>query len=112
MSPTEAVIAIAIEMLCGAAGALAVRWWWPGLGLTRITTVLAGMVGGFVLTFVAAQIPGIGHLVGHAENAANSVMRGVGGLTPAILVGVGVSGLLGGALLVAVLGLIRNGANR
>jgi hypothetical protein len=111
MSPTETVIAIVIEMLCGAAGAVAVRWWWPSLRLTKIITVLAGMVGGFALTFVAAQIPGIGRLVGHVENAADSAMRGVGGLTPTVLIGVGVSGLLGGVILMAVLGLIRNRAN-
>lgn len=40
-----------------------------------------------------------------------AVMRGMGGLTPAVLIGVGVSGLLGGAMLTAVLGLIRNSAN-
>ena len=110
MTPTETAIAIVIEMACGAAGAVAVRWWWPDLGLARVTTVLAGMVGGFLLTFVAARIPGIGHLVGHVENAADSIMLGVGGRTPAVLVGVGVAGLLGGALLTAVLGLIRNRA--
>lgn len=109
MSPTETVIAIVIEMLCGAAGAFAVRWW-SDLRLTKITTVLAGMAGGFALTFVAARIPGIGHLVGHVENAADSVMRGMGGLTPAVLVGVGVAGLLGGVILTTVLGLIRNRA--
>ena len=105
MSPTEAVIAIVIEMLCGAAGALATRWW-SGPGLTKITTVLAGMVGGLALTFVAARIPGIGRLVGHVENAADSVMRGTGGLTPAVLVGVGVSGLLGGAILTVIVGFV------
>lgn len=108
MSPTGTVIAIAIEMLCGTAGALAVRWGWPELGLTRLIAILTGMVGGFVLTFVAARIPGIGHLVGHVETAADSVMHGIGGLTPAVLIGVGIAGLLGGAILTALFGLIRN----
>lgn len=63
------------------------------------------------MTFVAAQIPGIGHLVGHVETAADSVMHGIGGLTPAVLIGVGVAGLLGGAILTAILGLIRSGSN-
>ena len=108
MSPTETVIAIAIEAFCGVAGAFAVRWW-RGPELTRITTVLAGVVGGIVLTFVAAEIPGIGHLVGHVETAADSVMHGIGGLTPAVLIGVGVSGLLGGAILMTALGMIRGG---
>ena len=109
MSPTEAVIAIAIEALCGVAGAFAVRVWWPRLAPTTITTVLAGMVGGIALTFIAAQIPGIGHLVGQVEAAANAVMQGTGGLTPAVLVGIGVSGLLGGAILMAALGLKSSG---
>jgi hypothetical protein len=108
MSPTETVIAIAIEMLCGAAAALAARWWWPGLGLAKVTTILAGMAGGFALTFVAAQIPGIGHLVGHVESVTDSVMRGIGGLTPAVLIGVGVSGLLGGVILTVIVGFIGN----
>lgn len=108
MSPTETVIAIAIEMLCGAAAALAVRWWWPGLGLARITTILAGMAGGFALTFLAARIPGIGHLVGHVENATDSIVRGVGGLTPAVLIGVGVAGLIGGFILTVIVGFIGN----
>jgi len=107
MSPTEAAIAIAIEMVCGAAAALSVRWAWPGLKLDRMAAILAGMVGGVTLTFAAARIPGIGHLVGHVENAADSVMRGVGGLTSAVLIGVGVAGLLGGAILTALLGLVR-----
>ncbi len=111
MSPTETAIAIVIEMLCGAAGALAVRWWWPSKRFSKITTVLAGMVGGFALTFLAARIPGVGHLVGHVENAADSVMHGMGGLTPAVLVGVGVAGLLGGAILAVVLRLIPNRRN-
>lgn len=108
MSPTETVIAVAVEMLCGALGALAVRWWWPGLRLARATAILAGMAGGFALTFVAARIPGIGYLVGHVENAADSVMRGTGGLTPAVLIGVGVAGLLGGAILAPIVGVIGN----
>lgn len=106
MSPAEAAIAIIVEMLCGAAGAFAARWRWSGLGLTRIATILADMVGGLALTFVAARIPGIGSLVGHVENAADSVMRGTGGLTPAVLVGVGVAGLLGGAILTAIVGFV------
>jgi hypothetical protein len=112
MSPTGAVIALAIEALCGVAGAFAVRVWWPSLAATRITTVLAGMVGGVALTFIASKIPGIGHLVGHVEAAADAVMQGVGGLTPAVLIGVGVSGLLGGAILMAVLGLVRSVSDR
>lgn len=111
MSPTETAIAIAIEMFCGAAAALAVRRWWPDVGLTKIATVLVGMAGGLTLTFIAAQIPGVGHLVGHVENVADSATRGIGGLTLAVLIGVGVSGLLGGAILMAVLGLVSNRAN-
>ena len=108
MSPTEAVLAIVIEMFCGAAGALAVRWSWPNPGFNKITAVLAGMVGGLAMTYVAARIPGVGHFVGHVESTADSIIRGVGGLTPAVLVGIGVSGVLGGIILTVIVGFIRN----
>lgn len=100
--------AIAIEVLCGAAGALAVRWKVSGLRLGALATVIVGMIGGYGFTLLAAQVPGIGRFVGTVENVTDSTMRGIGGLTPAILIGVGISGLLGGILLTAAVALFRS----
>ena len=104
--------AIAIELLCGAAGALAVRWKYPGMGLSVLAAVIVGMIGGFAFTLLAAHVPGIARFVGYVENAADSAMRGVGGLTPAILLGVGISGLLGGVVLTIVIVFFRHSSGR
>jgi hypothetical protein len=103
MALAQTATAIAIELLCGAAGALAVRWRHRAPRLGVAATAVIGMIGGFVFTLLAAHVPGIGRFVGHVENTADSVMHGIGGLTPAILIGVGISGLLGGAILAFVI---------
>jgi hypothetical protein len=66
------------------------------------------MIGGYALTLLATHIPGISRFVGHVQNAADSAMRGIGGLTPAVLMGVGISGLLGGVVLAIVVAFFRN----
>jgi len=108
MVPAETATAVAIELLCGAAGALAVRWRYRGLRLGVVATIVVGAVGGYAMTLLAARIPGIGRFIGHTENAADSVMNGIGGFTPAVLIGVGISGLLGGVVLTIVIALLRN----
>lgn len=110
MYPANMPFPLAVELLCAAAGALAVRWWRPGLRLGAVATAVVGMFGGFAFTLLAAHVPGVGEFVGHVENAADSAIRGTGGLTPAILIGVGMSGLLGGALLTLVVAFCRNAA--
>lgn len=115
MSTADTATAIAIELLCGTAGALAMRWTYPdGLRLGAVSTIVVGMIGGFAFTLLAAHVPGIGRFVGYVENAADSAMLEVGGLTPAILLGAGISGLLGGVILTIVINIFRNltGAGR
>ena len=97
MSAFESVILIVVEFICGAAGGLAFDRWADGQSFGRGINGLIGGIGGLLLTWIAANIPGVGRYLGHFENAADATMRGVGGLTPAILVGVGVARLLGGS---------------
>jgi hypothetical protein len=44
------------------------------------------------------------------EDAGAAAVDGVGSLSPELLLGIGVAGLLGGALLLTILGLLRNRA--
>jgi hypothetical protein len=69
-----------------------------------------GAIGGLVLTWLTARTPGLEQLVEDVEEAGSAAAEGVGSLSPELLVGVGVAGLLGGALLVTILGLLRNRA--
>lgn len=108
----EAVFLLIVEAVCGAAGGLAVSAWLRNLSLGITRSTLTGAVGGLILTFVAARIPGIDRLVGHVENAADAVTRHTGGLTPTVLAGVGIAGVLGGVLLTMLVGLARNRSAR
>jgi hypothetical protein len=108
MSAFESIILLVVEFVCGAAGGLALGRWAGSRNLGRLIDGLAGGIGGLLLTWLAARIPGVGRYVGYVENAADAAMRGMGGLTPAILVGVGVAGLLGGVLLTAFAGFLRS----
>lgn len=108
MYPANTPFMLAMELVCGAAGALALRWQYPGRGTGVVAAVVVGMLGGFLFTLLASHIPGVGRFVGHAENAADAAMRGIGGITPAIMIGVGISGLLGGVILSVIVLLLRN----
>jgi hypothetical protein len=112
MLTAQALIPIIIEIVCGAAGGIFFGRFVRSLSLGAGGDALAGAIGGLALTWLAARTPGIGRFVGRVEQAADATAQSMGGLTPAILVGVGISGLIGGILLVAVTGLIRNKAGR
>lgn len=101
MSGLETAVLLAIEFVCGAAAGLALARWTG----RRTTDVLIGGVGGLILTWLAAYIPGVARYVGHVERVADATAQSVGGVTPAILVGVGVAGLLGGTISMALAGM-------
>jgi hypothetical protein len=100
-------ILLIIEFLCGAAGGIAVGRWARSYSFGKPVDGLIGGIGGLLLVWPASGIPGIGRFTGHVENAADATMLGVGGLTPAILVGTGITGLLGGLVLTVLAGFVR-----
>lgn len=103
----ETIVSIFIEILCGAAGGIAIGAWAPRLSLGSGGNALTGAIGGLILTWVAGRVPYVSRFVGHVENAADAVTQSAGGLTPIVLVGVGIAGLLGGILLTLLVGLTR-----
>jgi len=88
-----------------------VAHWAKSLRLALPVSALTGIIGGLALTWLAGRIPGVSHFVGHVERAADAAVQAVGGYTPAILVGIGIAGLLGGVLLTVVVGLVRKRAS-
>lgn len=104
MPGLETAVLLVLEFICGAAGGVAFGRW-TGRGFGRAADGLIGGVGGLVLTWVAAQIPGVAKYVSHVERVADATAQSVGGVTPALLVGVGIAGLLGGTILMAVAGI-------
>lgn len=108
MSNLGFAVTLLIEIVCGAAGGLAVGRWLRHLSLGAAANSFSGAVGGLVFTWLAARLPGVGRFVGYVENAADGLVSGAGGLTPTILVGAGIAGLLGGSILTVLIGLVRS----
>lgn len=108
MSGPAFAATLLIEIICGTAGGLAVGRWLPHFGFGTRANALIGALGGLFFTWLAAGVPGVGRFVGYMETATDTTMHGVGGLTPAILAGAGIAGLLGGLLLSFLVGFARN----
>lgn len=106
MLTAEFLVPLLIEAVTGAASAAFVGNVVPPLSLGFWKNAGIGAVGGLALTWLAARIPGVEQFVEDVDGAGMPA----GGLSAELLVGVGVAGLLGGALLVTVVGLLRNRA--
>jgi hypothetical protein len=105
MLTAEFLIPIIIEVITGAASAVFVGNVVPPLSSGAWKNAAIGAIGGLALTWLAARTPGLEQFVEDVEDVGTST-EGLG-LSPELLVGVGVAGLLGGALLVTIVGLVR-----
>jgi uncharacterized membrane protein YeaQ/YmgE (transglycosylase-associated protein family) len=103
MFAAEVWVPILIEIVAGALSAAFVANLVPPLSFGFWKNAVIGAIGGVVLTWLTARTPGLEQFVEETvEEAA------IPGLPPDLLVGVGVAGLLGGALFVTIAGLLRN----
>jgi hypothetical protein len=112
MSGSDITTLILIEMIAGAAGAIAVARLWREIALGWKSIAVVGMLGGVILTLLAAQVPGVGRFVGHVETAIDAASRATGGLTLTVLIGAGVAGLLGGVISISLVGLALRARQR
>ena len=103
MSGAEFWIPIVIEIVAGALSAAFVANVVPPLTFGLWKNFVIGAIGGVVLTWLTARTPALEHFV--EETAAEAAIPG---LPPELLVGVGVAGLIGGALFLTIAGLLRN----
>lgn len=110
MFTAEFLIPIIIEIVTGAASAVFVGNVVPPLSFGPWKNAAIGAIGGLVLTWLTARTPWLEQYVEYIDETGTAAVDGVGSLSPELLVGVGVAGLLGGALLVTILGLLRNRA--
>ena len=108
MFTAEFLVPILIEIVTGAASAVFIGNVVPPLSFGPWKNAAIGAIGGLALTWLTARVPGLEQFVEDVEEAGAAAAEGVGSLSPELLAGVGVAGLLGGALLVTVLGLVRN----
>ena len=101
MTGNAILILFAIEAICGAAGGVAMARWKEG-----------DHRSGLMLAWFAGFVPWLARFVWHVESAADATMLATGGLTPTVMVGAGIAGLLGGLILTAAAGsAFRRGVN-
>ena len=104
------LVPIIIEIVTGAASAVFIGNVVPPLSFGPWKNAAIGAIGGLVQPWLTARTPGLEQYVEYVEETGAAAVDGMGSLSPELLAGVGVAGLLGGALLVTVLGLVRNNA--
>jgi hypothetical protein len=101
MLSSQTVVPILIEIACGVAGGIFLGWLFRGLSQGLAGDAVVGGIGGVVFTWLAGFVPGVARFVGKVESVADATMQSTGGLTPPVLVGVGIAGLVGGLLFTA-----------
>jgi hypothetical protein len=104
MFAAESWVPIVIEIVAGALSAVLIGNLVPPLTFGLWKSAAIGAIGGIVLTWLTARTPGLEQYV--------EATAGEAALSPDLLVGVGVAGLIGGALFLTIAGLLRNQLKR
>lgn len=96
----EAVVSILVQLIGGGVGGNGLAAVIKKLSLGPAGNTIAGAIGGWLGTWLAGMIPGLDGIVKGAAAA--------GGLDIGALAGQGVTGIVGGAILTAIAGAIKN----
>jgi hypothetical protein len=100
----EAVVSILVQLIGGGVGGNGLAAVIKKLSLGPAGNTIVGAVGGWLGTWLAGMIPGLDGIVKGAAAAGTAA----GGLDIGALAGQGVTGIVGGALLTAIAGAIKN----
>ncbi|MBB2972736.1 hypothetical protein [Mesorhizobium sp. RMAD-H1] len=90
-------IVLAIQFLFGAAVGIALGRQVHSFSWGRMADGLIGGIGGLLFVWPSPRIPGVGRFIGHLAD----------GLTPTMVIGAAIAGLLGGLVLILLAGFIR-----
>jgi hypothetical protein len=105
---TITAILLGFEFICGAAGAIALGRWVRRYSFGISLDGMIGGIGGLIMVWLAERIPGVSQFVTNVETAGDKILQGLGGVTPTVLIGVGVAGLLGGILLLPLVRFVED----
>jgi hypothetical protein len=103
----ESLVPILVQLVGGGIGGNVLGQIAKKLSLGTAGNSIVGAIGGWVLTWIAGQVPGLSALVKGAATAGAA-----GGLDIGALAGQGVAGLVGGGALTAIAGLIKNATTK
>lgn len=100
----EAIVSILVQLVGGGIGGNGIAAVLKQVNLGPVGNTIAGAIGGWGGTWLAGMIPGLSGLVTAVAPAAGATA----GLDIGVLAGQGVTGLVGGGILTAIAGLIKN----
>jgi hypothetical protein len=104
----EAVVSILVQLIGGGIGGNGLAAIVKKLSLGPAGNTIAGAIGGWLGTWLAGMIPGLDGIV----KGAAATGAAVSGLDFGTLAGQGVTGIVGGAILTAIAGAIKNMSTR
>jgi hypothetical protein len=99
----ETVIPILVQLIGGGVGGNVIAAIAKKVSLGPLGNTIVGAIGGWLGTWLAGMIPGLDGIVKGMAGAAAT-----GGMDIGALAGQGVTGLVGGGVLTAIAGLIKN----
>ncbi|MGN6772443.1 MAG: hypothetical protein ACTHJQ_21710 [Rhizobiaceae bacterium] len=86
-----------VEFVFGAATAMILGRSVRSFSWGRYPDGLIGGIGGLLFTWPSSRIPGVGRLIGHHAD----------GVTPTMIVGAAIAGLVGGFVLIILAGFVK-----
>lgn len=90
------VVGIIIQLIAGAVGGYGTGRVAKNVSINQTVDAVVGLIGGFIGTWLATNIPGLAGLVSTAASGGGAY------------VGQGVTGLVAGGILTAIVGAIKN----
>lgn len=104
----EALVPILVQLIGGGVGGNGIAAILKQFNLGPVGNSIAGAIGGVGGTWLAGMIPGLSGLV----SGAAATGAAAGGLDIGALAGQGLSGLVGGGILTAIAGAIKNATSK
>jgi hypothetical protein len=112
----ENIVPLIVQLVAGAVGGNVLAQFAKQYSMNPMWNSIAGAIGGLILTWICGRIPGLDGLVGAVATAAGTGTQAVGaaastgasGLTAVALVGQAIAGLIGGGVLTAIAGAVKN----
>src|SRR6218665_465545 len=108
----EVIIPILVQLVGGGVGGNVISAIIKKVNLGPAGNSIVGAIGGWLGTWLAGMIPGLDGIVKGVASTAATAGAGTGGVDFGSLLGQGATGIVGGGLLTAIAGLVKNSMNK
>jgi hypothetical protein len=112
----ENIVPLIVQIIAGAIGGNVLAQFAKQYSMNPTWNSIAGAIGGLILTWICGRIPGLDVLVGAVGSAASTgtdaagaaASTGASGLAAGALVSQAIAGIIGGGVLTAIAGAVKN----